>query len=234
MTLLYIQPMIPIIIALIFGTIIFCVYYFSTRQIILRKLSKTRQKSVASLKTNEFVKIHGKALHVQEPLIAPLSKRKSIFYTIEIEKKVSTGKSSRWKTIVKEEKIQDFFIEQNGSYAIIKPTKSPKNYISHLVVDKKSSSGTFNDPTPEFEELLQKYHIDSTNFFGFNKQLRYKEGVIEVGEKITVAGIAKWKTLNEPIPEYSYSKIVALESTDKEKLIITDHPKASDYLKKRF
>ena len=228
------QPMIPILIALAIGTILFCVYYFSTKQIILRKLSKTRQKPVASLKANEFVKIHGKALHVQDPLIAPLSKRTCIFYTIQIEKKVSTGKSSHWKTIVDEERIQDFFIEQNGSYAIIKPTKNPKNYISHLVVDEKTSSGTFNDPTHEFKALLERYHIDSENFFGFNKQLRYKEGIIEVGEKITVAGIAKWKTLSEPIPEYSYSKIVALESTDKEKLIITDHPKASNYLKKHI
>ena len=43
------------------------------------------------------------------------------------------------------------------------------------------------------------------------------------------AGTAKWKTLSEPIPEYSYSKIVALQSTDKQKLIITDDPKASGY-----
>ena len=90
--------------------------------------------------------------------------------------------------------------------------------------DKKASSGTFNDPTPEFESLLRRYHIESTSFFGFNKQLRYKEGIIEVGETITVAGIAKWKELNEPIPEYPYSKIAALESSDKHKLMITDLP----------
>lgn len=222
--------MLPIIIILVIIIIAFCVYYFNPKQIILRKLSKTRHKAIASLKTNEFIKIYGKAMHVKDPLIAPLSKRKCIFYTIKIEKRVSSGKSSHWKTIVNEQRIQDFFIEQNGSYAIIKPSVNPKNFISHLVIDKKASSGTFSDPTPEFEALLKTYNIDSTNFFGFNKQLRYKEGVIEVGEKITVAGIVKWKTLSEPIPEYSYSKIVALESNDKQKLIITDHPKASNHL----
>ena len=217
---------IPFLIIIVIGTIVFCAFYFSKKQVLLRKLSKIRLKAIASLKTNEFIKIQGKALHVQEPLIAPLSKRKCVFYTIKIEKKVSSGKSSHWKTIVDEQRIQDFFIEQNGSYAIIKPTQNPQNYISHLVVDKKTASGTFNDPTPEFEALFKKYHIDGVNFFGFNKQLRYKEGVVEVGEKITVAGIAKWKTLNEPIPEYGYSKIVALESNEKEKLLITDEPKA--------
>lgn len=229
------QPILVIIIFLIIGIIIFCAFYFSTKQVVLRKLSKTRQKPIAGLKTNEFIKIHGKALHVQEPLIAPLSKRKCIFYTIKIERRVHTGKSAHWKTIVDEEKIQDFFLEQDGSYAMVKPTKTPKNYISHLVVDSKTSSGTFKDPTPEFEALLRIYNINPNNFFGFNRPLRYKEAIIEVGEHITVAGIARWKTLSEPIPEYSYSKIVALERTYEDPLIITDHPKASNrYLKQNI
>ncbi|MDO5979274.1 hypothetical protein [Flavivirga spongiicola] len=217
----------PIAVIVILGSIlVFALYYFNKKQVILRKLSKTRRKAVASLKTNEFVKVHGKALHVVAPLVAPLSKRKCVFYTIKLEKKVSSGKSSYWKTIVDEEKMQDFFLEQNGSYVIVRPVPSPKNYKSYLVKDEKVSSGVFNDPTPEFKELLKTYNIDSEGFFGFNKTLRYEEGIIEVGEKITVAGIAKWKTLNEPIPEYAYSKIVELISDEKEKLIITDHPKA--------
>ncbi len=223
---------ITVLIILVIAIVAFCFYYFSGKQVILRKLSKTRHKSISSLKTNEFVKVHGKALHVQDPLIAPLTKRKCIFYTIEIEKRVSTGKSSHWKTIVDDQKIQDFFIEQNGSYAIVKPSKKSKNFISHLVIDTKISSGTFNDPTPEFEALLKQYNIDSQTYFGFNKSLRYKEGIIEIGEKITVAGIAKWKTLSEPIPEYAYSKIVELVSEGKEKLIITDDPKVLEFTKR--
>ncbi|TGV00339.1 GIDE domain-containing protein [Flavivirga rizhaonensis] len=205
---------------------VFLVYYFSKKQIILRKLSKTRHRAISSLKANEFVKVHGKALHVKDPLIAPLSKRKCVFYTMRIEKKVSSGKSSYWKTIVDEEKTQDFFLEHNGSYVIIRPKSSPKNYKSFLVKDKKANSGVFNDPTSEFKELLRTYNIDSEGFFGLNKRLRYEEGIIEIGEKLTVAGIAKWKILNEPIPEYAYSKIVELISNEKEKIIITDHPNA--------
>ena len=125
-------------------------------------------------------------------------------------------------------KFQEFFIDNNGDYVIVKPTQVPKNFASYLVPDKKASSGTFYDPTPEFEALLKRYNINSQTYFGFNKPLRYSEGIIEIGEKITVAGIAKWKRLSEPIPGYSYSKIAALESTDKQKLLITDDPKAID------
>lgn len=214
---------IPIIIIVV-GSIIFLSYYFSIKQVVLRKLSKIPRKSVGGLKTNELTKVSGKALHVKEPLIAPLSGRKCVFYSIKIQKRVSNGKSSHWKTIIKEEKTQEFFISSNGDFVIVQPSQSPKNYISYLIKDKRASSGAFNDPTPEFNSLLKRYHIDPKSFLGFNRSLRYTEGIIEIGERITVAGIAKWKTLSEPIPEYPYSKIAELVSEGKEKIIITDLP----------
>ena len=225
----FLIPIILISIAVIVGLLM---YYFNTKQRIIRTLSKLPIKQIGSLKYNEFTRFSGKALHVKEPLIAPFSKRKCVFYVMKIEKKKSTGKSSYWDTIVKEEKIQEFFLEKNGDFAMVRPSQNPKNYRSHLVVDKKANSGTFNDPTPEFMELLKSYNIDSEGFFGFNKSLRYSEAIIEIGEQITVAGIAKWKSLKEPIEGYSYSKIAELESSDKQKLIITDLPNIKS--KKRF
>lgn len=222
---LAINPFIPIIVIICIAVIIgLATYYFNTKQIVVRKLSKITHRPIGSLRTNELSKITGKALHVKEPLLAPFSKRPCIFYSIKIEQKKSNGKSTYWKSIVKEEKFQEFFVEINGDYVIVQPTQTPKNYLSYLVVDKKIASGTFNDPTPEFEQLLKSYNIKSKGILGFNKSLRYKEAIIEIGEQITVAGIAKWKTLNQPIEGYNYSKIAALESTEKQKLIITDLP----------
>ncbi len=215
----------PIVIAIVLSVvviIIFCMNYFSRKKVIIRTLAKIRHKPVSSLKTNELSKVSGKALHVKEPLIAPYTNRKCVFYQIIIEQKVSSGKTSHWKTLIKEERFQDFFIQTKSDFVIIKPQEHPKNYICYLVKDKDQSSGTFNDPTPQLQSVLNRYNIDSETFFGFNKRLRYKEGVIEIGEEITVAGIAKWKTLSEPIPEYPYSKIATLESADKQKIIITD------------
>lgn len=217
----------PIIILLAFcviGLIIFLVIYFSGKNVIIRTLSKIPTKPTSSLRTNELSKVTGKALHVKEPLLAPYTQRKCVFYQIIIEQRVSTGKSSHWKTLIKEERFQDFFVDTNGDFVIVKPHDHPRNYICHLVKDNKQSSGTFNDPTPKFEALLRRYHINPETFFGFNKRLRYQEGIIEVGERITVAGIAKWKALSEPMPEYPYSKIAALESEGKQKIIITDLP----------
>ncbi|QVY64471.1 GIDE domain-containing protein [Polaribacter sp. Q13] len=215
---------IPLIFVVLVGLIIFITYFFSTKQKIIRTLSKLPIKQIGSLKNNQFTRFTGKALHIKEPLIAPFSKRKCVFYVIKIEQKKSSGKNNHWRTIVNEEKVQDFFIEKNSDFAMVRLHQNPKNYTCHLVVDKKVNSGTFNAPTSEFNALLKQYDIKSENFFGFNKSLRYSEAIIEIGEQITVAGIAKWKSLKEPIAGYSYSKIAELESSDKQKLIITDLP----------
>lgn len=176
------------------------------------------------MRTNELSKVSGKALHVKDPLIAPYTNRKCVFYQIIIEQRVSTGKSSHWKTLVKEERFQDFFIDTKGDFVIVKPEDHPQNYICHLVKDKKQSSGSFNDPTPRLRRILESHQINPETIFGFNKKIRYQEGIIEIGEQITVAGIAKWKSLSEPMPEYPYSKIATLESDGKQKIIITDLP----------
>ncbi|WP_456442143.1 hypothetical protein [Psychroserpens sp.] len=217
----------PIVVILFFcgiGIIIFCTYYFSRKNVIIRTLAKIPHKPASSLKTNELYKVSGKALHVKDPLIAPYTNRKCVFYQIIIEQRVSSGKSSHWKTLIKEERFQDFFIQTKNDFVIIKPQEHPKNYICHLVKDKDQSSGAFNDPTPRLGRILESYNINPETFLGFNKKIRYKEGVIEIGETVTVAGIAKWKTLSEPLPEYPYSKIATLESGEKQKIIITDLP----------
>jgi hypothetical protein len=153
------------------GSIAFCVYYFQPKTTILRRLKKLPHQRIGSLRTNIYSKIEGVAVNIEAPLIAPLSKRKCVFYKILIQKKVSSGKSSRWKTLVDKEHIQDFFIEQTGERLVVLPTKVPKNYYDYLVTDKTTNSGTFNNPTPEFKSLLKFYNIASEGLFGFNNTL---------------------------------------------------------------
>lgn len=214
------------IIATIIGVVVFTSYYFGRRQRVLRALKDFKAKRITQFRTNELTKTTGKVLHVHEPLIAPYSKRKCVAYHITIEAHKSTGKSSHWRVVVSEHDIQDFFVEQRGEVVMVKPIKHPKNYKSFMVSDSSANSGTFNDPTSEFKRLLDKYGVDSTNLLGFNKRLRYTERIIEVGEEITVGGIAKWKEMIEPISEYGSTRIATLESSPEQKLIITDDPKA--------
>ncbi|WP_442265181.1 hypothetical protein ACSIGC_12655 [Tenacibaculum sp. ZS6-P6] len=205
--------------------IIFLVNHYSNKEVLIRKLKEIPSSSVNNLKTNQLTKITGKALHVNEPLIAPFSKRKCVFYRIKIEQKKHNGNTPTWVTVAKEEKIEPFFLNKNGEFVMVQPSQDLKNFKAHLVVDKKHSTNTFNGASPEFQKLLDRYNIKSKAFLGFNKSLRYSEAIVEIGEEITVAGIGKWKTLNEPIEGYMYSKIATLESNDNQQLLITDLPK---------
>ncbi|WNH08849.1 hypothetical protein [Thalassobellus suaedae] len=218
--------LIPTLITIAIATIIFLVIYFSKKNIILRKLSKFKPKRITQFRTNELTKVSGKVLQVEKPFVAPYSKRKCVAYIFEVKQKVSTGKSSHWKTLVKKEDIQDFFIEKDGELVMVKPSLESSNYYSYMVEDKSVNSGTFNTPTPKFQNVLDDFGIQSETWLGFNKTLKYSERIIEIGETITVGGVAKWKVLNEPIEGYHYSKIAALESNDTQNLIITDLPKA--------
>ena len=219
-------PIIVVISISLFALIAYLIYYYSPKTIILRRLKNLPNQRVGSLKTKTYSKIEGKALNSDEPLIAPLSKRKCVFYKMKIQKKVKSGKNSHWKTIVNEEVIQDFFIEQTGERVVVLPTKVPKNYYDYLITDKKTSSGLFKELTPEFETLLKSYNIKTDNLLGFNRQLRYTEAIVEVGERITVAGYVSWQKLENPVKDYNYSSIASVTAKGKDKILITDSPKA--------
>lgn len=141
-------------------------------------------------------------LHVNKPLIAPLTGRKCVYYYVHVQKK----SDKHWVTYIKEELAQDFFLETNGEMAIIKPNINPKK--TFVVEDYKTETGFFNNSKPKLEAFLKKHNKDSIGFLGFKKSLRYKESIIELKEKIAVKGIGKWQYLKKPIKGYNYSKIL--------------------------
>jgi hypothetical protein len=64
---------------------------------------------------------------------------------------------------------------------------------SYIVKDRQYSSGFMEDATEALENYLKDHDYSSENWFGANKSIRYREGILEHGEKIAVAGKAIWK-----------------------------------------
>lgn len=214
-----------IVMMIVFG------YFFSDKQRILRELKKSRRKQINQVRENEYAKVIGKAKYVDEPLIAPLSGRKCVYYKVHVERK---GDKS-WHTVVKETKAQDFFLETNTELAIVKANfEVDKNKRVYLEEDHKRNSGFLNDANHKLNDYLAKHNKSSTGFLGFNKTLRYKEGIIALNETIAVKGIAKWKALNEPVEGYSYSRILTFEGDPKQKLLISDTPKALEKVSRKL
>lgn len=214
-----------IVMMIVFG------YFFSDKQRILRELKKSRRKTISQVRENEYAKVIGKAKHVDEPLIAPISGRPCVYYKVHVERK---GDKS-WHTVVKETKSQDFFLESNTELAIVKANfEVEKNKRVYLEEDHKRNSGFMNDASHKLNEYLAQHNKSSTGFFGFNKTLRYKEGIIALNETVAVKGIAKWKALNEPVDGYSYSRILTFEGSAEQKLLITDVPKAMEKVPRKL
>jgi len=191
----------------------------------LRELKKTDAKKVKQVKQNEYVKLVGKAIGGDVPFIAPLSGRPCLCYYIVVEEK---GRKNSWHTYVEEEQFQDFFLKTEDDLVIIRPSKTHIDFQkTYYVIDYEDKSGFLNDAKPLLEKYLNTFDKDSYGLLGLNKNLRYKEGIIELSEDITVKGVAQWKVLTEPIEDYSNLKILTLTGNSKEKLIITDYPKAA-------
>ncbi|SEM07110.1 hypothetical protein SAMN04487910_4048 [Aquimarina amphilecti] len=213
----------------LFGIIIFLILsqVYNKKNKMLRKLKEHSFKKIPLCKENEYIKIKGKALSIAKPLISPIGKRECLYYKIQIEEKRSNGKSSSWRTIINEEKFQDFILESEGNKAIINTEISKKNKITYLNQDIEYTSGTWKDAPVFLEKLLQSHGRESTGFLGFNKSIRYKEGAIEIGEKITILGIGKWKESDHNFDRYS-SKTLYVSGDSERKLIITDLSKITE------
>ncbi|WP_219007603.1 E3 ubiquitin ligase family protein [Aquimarina litoralis] len=198
----------------------------------LRKLKEHSFKRIQLCKDNEYIKVKGKAFPIGEPLLSPIGKRKCLYYKIQVEEKRSNGKSSSWRTIIKEEKFQNFMIENEGDKAIVMAETPKLDKTTYLNQDVAYTSGTWND-APEFlEKYLASHGRKSTGFLGFNKSLRYKEGIIEIGEQITVLGVGNWKESDHNFDRYS-SKSLHISGNRQQKLIITDLLKALNPKKSR-
>lgn len=203
------------------GLIIVYSYFFSTRAVVIRSIRKQSEKSIANLQENRIAKIIGSAVPIAEVLSAPLSHRKCVYYKVIVQEERG-GKNKTWRTIIEDEKSQNFIVESRSGKAIVKMI----NYKSHFIEDKKFRSGTFNDPTLNLEQYLELFGKKSTNFIGFNKKMRYKEAVIEIDEKIAVLGHVKYENSNSYGVASNYSKIPVIQTKGKVLLMLSDDPKA--------
>lgn len=216
------MTLVQILLFLAVAAIIFSKFYFSKKAIIKRQLKKMPVRPLGSVAEGETARITGKAVLVGEPLIAPLSGRECCHYHVLIEQKVSTGKSSYWKTIVEEEKGTDYLVEDDGSHACL-DAKEPMTY---LVQDRSYKSGLFNDATEKLSDYMRLHGIDTEDMLGLNKTLRYYEGIIEPGESVTALGKGRWKHASSiGFPEH-YGIILNMSADEEKKyLFISDDKK---------
>ncbi|MBI3511623.1 MAG: hypothetical protein HY064_13260 [Bacteroidetes bacterium] len=208
-----------IVLAVIIGAIFFG-WYYGRKQVVNRNLHHHPEKPIADFMEGEIARTNGNVVFAGQTLNAPLSGRQCSYYYLLIEEMQQSGKHSHWVTIVEEEKSGDVVIHDGISYAVIE-TNLIKTYV---VQDEKLSSGFLNDANEGMEKLLNAHGIQSTNFFGLNKSIRYKEGILESGELLTVSGKGNWMMKDRVSISVPVQKILMISSPESEPVYLSDDP----------
>lgn len=181
-----------IVFGLMFAVATF-IWYFSDEQVKRRKLAAAPVRSPAELTDGQVAKIRGSVKLLGKALRGPLSRRKCAYYSVTVEE-YRGGKNGRWYSVHKEEKGRDFLLRCDEED--VRVDMDGADVLGES--DHQKNSGTWNDATPELEKFLAKRGLSSKGLI-FNKQLRYREVVLEPGERVTALG--KLGSEEDPSPD---------------------------------
>lgn len=212
---------IAVLVAIVVLMLTIGAWYFSEDTKIRRQLLKAAARRIGELGDAELGKVVGRAHALDELLHAPLSGRPCLYFVAIVEEKRSTGKSSYWKTIIREERGVPFVLQDASGRAIVDATAA------RLAInfDDRSTSGTFDDPT-ETERAFLARHGERGQGWYFNRPLRYREAVIEESETVAVLGAGTREPDPDAPPTAAYRGDVPtrlrLTSSRKYPLVISD------------
>lgn len=166
-------------------------WYFSESQKIKRELRSAPRMTLRELPESTRARVVGAAQPLDQTLEAPLTGRPCMYYVVTVEQHHSTGRSSYWRQIIKEEAGVPFLLDDGTGRAIV----DPRSARVALDVDGKGDSGTFDEPSAREAAFLQRHGTTGQGWV-FNKRLRYREAIIEVGERVAILG----EGVREPDP----------------------------------
>jgi hypothetical protein len=182
-----------VILAAIAGAAVFTTWYWSEAAKIRRLLRSARRVAIADAPEGSLVRLQGRVVG-GDTLQAPLTGRRCVYYYVVVDERVSDSDSGSWRGRIRESRGVPFVIDDGTGHALIDPTHARAD----VELDVTLRSGTFSDPdpTPSQLALLTRHEVETKGWL-FNKTLRYREGVLAVGESIAIL----CQAVREPVPE---------------------------------
>jgi hypothetical protein len=153
-------------------------WYFSEDQKNARALSALHTTPIREAKAGEIVRIEGRVRVTDPALKAPLSGRACVHYDLQVEKQASKNRMER---VLRETKSISFAVEDESGVATVEVS----SFQATVEFDKRESP---TEPTAAQLRLLRAHGLDDRGFLGLRKQLTFREGVLEAGERVVVMG----------------------------------------------
>jgi hypothetical protein len=130
-----------------------------------------------------LVEVNGTAKPIDKNMLtSPFSKDECVYYKYTIEEYRRQGKHSRWVTVKSEEDRQKFIVADETGEVIVDPSGADIS----IPVDHEFDSGFGKDPDVKVQAFLKQKGINFETWLGFNKRMRFREYIIEPGDKLYV------------------------------------------------
>lgn len=184
---------IGVVVFAVLALVLFLRWYYSPAQQARRALAAVRPAPLASFPDGVVGKVVGAVALTGDALRAPLSGRRCAHFDVHVEEYRSRGKSGSWITVIREVESCGFLLSDDSGVARVDVTGA--RVVTNM--DTTRRSGTFHDATPELEAFLARHGRSSKGWI-FNKRIRYREGVLEPGERVAVLG--RLGTETDPSP----------------------------------
>jgi hypothetical protein len=160
-----------------------------------RQLRALRRTAVKDARPGP-IKVVGRAT-VNEgwPVLkAPLSGRTCVLYEVVV-REVRVTRKNRTTELLRDRNAREFLVEDGTGRALVPAHDRFELALDH---DARKSSGWRRDPTPELVAYLRSRGVTSATLLGWNRNLEYSEGVVELGETVAVLGHARLEEATEP------------------------------------
>ncbi len=155
-----------------------------------KRLKAFSPSSIADATEGAELRLVGRAEAIAgvEPLVAPFSGRACVAYRILVREQRGQ-KTKHWVTLVEEDRAVDFDVVDATGRARV------DSAAVHIALDA-DAAGLRNafQQSPRLEEFLAERKISSGAYTLGKSTMTFKEGVLELGETVTLAGTGSWES----------------------------------------
>jgi len=178
----------------------------------LHKLIQNTPTSKIGFLKSGFVEVCGKIASTGQKLLAPIKETDCVYYEFKIEEWRKRGKHSSWVTVVKDKQQVPFWIQDETGKALLNLEGAETLFDQD---QQLKSYGFFNESTPTtlLDAIASRYNYSRRGWI-FQKQVRYKETILEPNDQIYVLGTAR-VGINEPtIQREKGSVLIVADSSE--------------------
>ncbi|MEZ4340874.1 MAG: hypothetical protein R3B82_29985 [Sandaracinaceae bacterium] len=166
---------------------------------------------IRDVRDGEVVKIVGRVAARDEVLIAPVSRHRCVAYYVFAEARYATTRNKGWAPAIRERQIVAPIVVDDTGRAFVEVDDV------EVVVVKDVHRDVGAGADPHVDALMRAHGRDP-------HKVRLREGSIDVGERVAIVGLARWRV---DLVAHGYrgrSEVLELVAPPEHPLILSDDP----------